>query len=391
MGLTSSVNGVPSVLGSEEFHNAMNEIDLEGQRDDDLEARSTDNNRQAAARAAKRDAVHQINLGAPRHTERSTVADNLTSCVSTGNALRRTFGSVVDLEGQSQTQAVASKDPHEAAKISGLDDTRFNGGFAERVIDFGSEEMFSKVTGAAWSLNLAAMQRINIHAIQRDLVRAAHEIRSVRVKNTEYDSTGFGGEPDWAELKALMRDYCRFSFRFPIGTSFDLVLSLTHRKSGQAWRDWGLMEEYAKKEIMEDPFNLLTVNPLSKRLMEEGKLLPPDTVHFSKCEHTKLLPGYPRRSTVKDKKLSRVIQLFCWSAAGGLSLIAPVLLMRLHNTLLTQLLTTGISVMLFALIIAAATGGAIPHVEAVDVGPQDVLAATAAYAAVLVVFISQGQ
>jgi hypothetical protein len=65
--------------------------------------------------------------------------------------------------------------------------------------------------------------------------------------------------------------------------------------------------------------------------------------------------------------------------------------MRLHNTLLTQLLTTGISVMIFAGVIAAAAGGVIPGMEPIDLGPQDVLTATAAYAAVLVVFVSQGQ
>lgn len=152
------------------------------------------------------------------------------------------------------------------------------------------------------------------------------------------------------------------------------------------------MEQSAVKDIRKDPFLLLTTNPLTKKLMEdEGMLLDPDGLFAPECEPNELLPGHGRHYAVEEAKVAKVIRLFCWSFGGGLSLIAPMLLMRLHRTLLTQLLTTGLSVMIFAGVIAAAAGGAIPRLDPVDLGPQDILTATAAYAAVWVVFVSQGQ
>lgn len=152
-----------------------------------------------------------------------------------------------------------------------------------------------------------------------------------------------------------------------------------------------MIEGFAEKKIGEDPFLLLTVNPLSKKLMEDEGIVSdhPDASLFPSRGTLEFLPGYPRHYTLGKAKAAKAIRLFCWGFGGGFSLIAPMLLMRLHRTLLTQLLTTGVSVIIFAAIVAAAAGGVIPGLEPVDLGPQDVLTATAAYAAVLVVFVSQ--
>ena len=63
---------------------------------------------------------------------------------------------------------------------------------------------------------------------------------------------------------------------------------------------------------------------------------------------------------------------------GGVALIVPVLIMAFHPTRNTCLITTTVATLLFALILAF---------EARDSRGKDVLTATAAYAAVLVVFI----
>ena len=63
---------------------------------------------------------------------------------------------------------------------------------------------------------------------------------------------------------------------------------------------------------------------------------------------------------------------------GGLSLIIPMLIMTLHPTILTALLTTTLFVLAVALILASVM---------TDAESKDVVGATAAYAAVLVVFI----
>ena len=64
--------------------------------------------------------------------------------------------------------------------------------------------------------------------------------------------------------------------------------------------------------------------------------------------------------------------------AGGLAFIAPMLIMVLHPTRLTRLLTSS----LFVVFVATALA-----VFMEDADPKDVVAVTAAYAAVLVVFV----
>ena len=63
---------------------------------------------------------------------------------------------------------------------------------------------------------------------------------------------------------------------------------------------------------------------------------------------------------------------------GGVALIAPMLIMTLHPSRNTSLFTTSLVTFIFALVLA---------VGATNSAGKDVLTATAAYAAVLVVFV----
>ena len=67
--------------------------------------------------------------------------------------------------------------------------------------------------------------------------------------------------------------------------------------------------------------------------------------------------------------------------AGGFALIAPMLIMTLHKSKLTSLLTTTV----FVLAVAVALSWFMK-----DASPKDIIGATAAYAAVLVVFVGTG-
>jgi len=63
---------------------------------------------------------------------------------------------------------------------------------------------------------------------------------------------------------------------------------------------------------------------------------------------------------------------------GGLALIGPMLIMTLHPSKNTSLITTSVAVFIFAFLLANGAS---------DSSGKDILAATAAYAAVLVVFV----
>ncbi|KAH8587019.1 hypothetical protein B0O99DRAFT_642917 [Bisporella sp. PMI_857] len=66
------------------------------------------------------------------------------------------------------------------------------------------------------------------------------------------------------------------------------------------------------------------------------------------------------------------------AASAGLALIVPMLIMTLHRTKLTSLLTTSFFVIAVAIVLAYVME---------DAQNKDIVAATAAYAAVLVVFV----
>ncbi len=83
------------------------------------------------------------------------------------------------------------------------------------------------------------------------------------------------------------------------------------------------------------------------------------------------------RTVMNQKEAFRsFLQRMAMAWIGGLFVVGPMLIMVLHQSLLTRLLTTSLCVFGFGLAIAALLDK-----------PFDVLSGTAAYAAVLVVFV----
>lgn len=70
-----------------------------------------------------------------------------------------------------------------------------------------------------------------------------------------------------------------------------------------------------------------------------------------------------------------------FALSGGFALVVPMLIMVLHPTMLTRLLVTSCSVLAVAVSLAIAMSTA---------EPKDIIACTAAYSAVLVVFVGVG-
>jgi len=98
---------------------------------------------------------------------------------------------------------------------------------------------------------------------------------------------------------------------------------------------------------------------------------------------------YPQQSDT-----TQVLNHFAMAFVGGLSLIVPVLIMALHRSRETSLLVTSVAVTLFAIdlgvwpLISRHFPWMKGRVDAQNVlKNKDVLTATAAYAAVLVVFV----
>jgi hypothetical protein len=83
----------------------------------------------------------------------------------------------------------------------------------------------------------------------------------------------------------------------------------------------------------------------------------------------------------KERRRDRLFARLVMAFFGGFALIVPMLIMTLHPTRLTVLLTTSLCVIIVAVALAV-------YMENAE--PKDVMAAVAAYAAVLVVFVGAG-
>lgn len=86
--------------------------------------------------------------------------------------------------------------------------------------------------------------------------------------------------------------------------------------------------------------------------------------------------GGTRHTSMKMSKLQKFYKRLGIAAFGGVFLLGPIWLMVLHHTLYTSLISTTVCVTFFGFIMAV-------YVDTVS----DVLTSTAAYAAVLVVFV----
>ena len=88
--------------------------------------------------------------------------------------------------------------------------------------------------------------------------------------------------------------------------------------------------------------------------------------------------GYSFKQESAEQGTKEFLSRLRMALFGGLSLIVPMLIMKLHATLLTQLVTTSVFILAVGVVLAWYMR---------DAQKRDILAATATYAAVLVVFV----
>lgn len=165
-------------------------------------------------------------------------------------------------------------------------------------------------------------------------------------------------------------------------------LDLPYNTLGGALRDWDLMEEKRAMDVEKDPFKLTTANALDKKLMEDARILDNLPQRWiDKMERSKLqkpsdssspkLPGDSRARLISEREFEAVLKRFGMGLLGAVALLAPMILMVLHKDKLTTLLTVSVATLIFAFLIAVYS-----HKR-----PLELFSITAAYSAVLVVFV----
>ncbi|KAJ5166688.1 uncharacterized protein N7482_005469 [Penicillium canariense] len=198
----------------------------------------------------------------------------------------------------------------------------------------------------SYRINISELQRLRLRQLQHKLVQHAIDLR--------YDAME------------------------PLGWAEDL------REYVQALQDYDYMGKYILQP--QDPF-IVTGERLIDRLMLQAAMRDKeneaDPLHWAKCivkwETSDIRPkpvGGTRDGNLRQTWLRGFQQRLGVAAVGGIFLIAPMWLIVLHRTLYTALVSTTVCVTIFGLLMALFLDGS-----------KDVLSSTAAYSAVLVVFV----
>ncbi len=146
--------------------------------------------------------------------------------------------------------------------------------------------------------------------------------------------------------------------------------------SAAAVRNWEYMVEHGAKkagDASKDFFVASSKHPLSHKLMQTYGLIEEIEEGFQlRCQpadpgsggvYQQYLPGEQRRFTIAEEDERKTSKArwrewyalwtrFWFSMLGGVGVIAPMLLMVLHQSRATALATTSCSVFLFALVLA---------------------------------------
>lgn len=168
-----------------------------------------------------------------------------------------------------------------------------------------------------------------------------------------------------------------------MGTSTEEKTSRTDLPTpGQALRDWDLMKETSASasHFKEDPFKIVSSKALNKKLMEDAGILPGPHgagLQIPQDLHDPELPFGSRASWNRKKEFKEKVTRYLMALLGGSALVGPMILLTLHKSTLTSLLTVSLCVFVFAYLMAYYS----------DLKPFELLSTTAAYAAVLVVFV----
>ncbi len=156
---------------------------------------------------------------------------------------------------------------------------------------------------------------------------------------------------------------------------------------------------YESAVIFKEPSDLYKILRLELKEIQDLNARTPTTLPHRwlglEADQGQKQPTKSRHHSKSDT--AQVLNHFAMASVGGISLIVPMLIMALHRSRVTSLVTTSVAVVLFAIVLAVwpLISRHFPwmkgRTDLADVdeslGNKDVLLITAAYTAVLVVFV----
>ncbi|KAI7610661.1 glutamine synthetase/guanido kinase, partial [Hortaea werneckii] len=224
------------------------------------------------------------------------------------------------------------------------------------LFDAGKTGLFYTLTGRSdierpktAVLNLVALQRVNIHALQARLANDAAE---------SFQTGRFDQDPE--DLQQTLNLYC------------------------DGVRNLDFMREKAKLGYDRDPFLMKSSRAFERGILESTGLIPHHVLPKGELpppedhEHPVLANETGGRHHANEVTLKRQrLERFAMASFGGLLIIVPMLIMANVPGKVASLVTSCVAITIFAALVTLVT----------KLGPHEVLASVAAYAAVLVVFV----
>jgi hypothetical protein len=245
----------------------------------------------------------------------------------------------------------------------------------ESIFDAGKGDLFYTLTRKENNtmpktsvLNIATLQHIVLRDIQHDI--ACYVECMYRTSQFKKELQGF------TPLAKLLSAYCRLSYNVRVDSLSRLP------SAGEAVRNLDLMTECASRGYDKDPFLMRSSRALERQTMETvglvpNHVLPAGPLPLPRDHKCPQLRQTGRNAAIKAAYKRKRLLRFSMAALGGLLLMVPVVVMATVPGLVSSLVTTCIATLVFAFLVAWRT----------ELGPNEVLATTAAYAAVLVVFV----
>lgn len=211
---------------------------------------------------------------------------------------------------------------------------------------------------------LRSLQGINLLHLQKDLLREYHQI-------TVHGDTS---EEQLLRIRKLFAEYGQYR-------DIDGFIYTHLHNSASALQAFEAMDQ---REVVpkNEPLYIHRVVFPELAELNSKRPYPLSLRKLAKGRHALSGMKESAEQALREQQLRRIWIVetrtrFAMAIAGGLMLIIPMLIMTLVPSRTTSLLTVSIAVLIFSVLVAIAS----------TAKPQEVLGATAAYAAVLVVFI----
>jgi len=207
-------------------------------------------------------------------------------------------------------------------------------------------------------MNFSELQRLNLHALRKRLAAKVFDIIETKSLN---NVEALRVQKLMSDYCSALRDYDYMKEKYTVDRGTDPFYLVGDKKS-----DWAIISEIQKNpKLLDFVCNGATIDKILLTYLDKSD---------------KLLMGGGRGWKKDKKNRTDFFRRFWFGLAGGFALIAPMLIIILHNDRTTAVTTASVATILFALALAGYHGS--------DASPLSVIGTTAGYAAVLVVLVS---